>query len=252
VGTAVGDAQQALRDADLTPRTDSAAAEFHDTVPEGALIGLRPAPGTRLTVGAPVTLVISRGPAPATVPQVRGLLEAEAITALTKGGLRPQVRREFDAAIPGGRAIGTDPEGGGQTNRGTQVTLLVSTALVVPQVIGQPREQALATLAKAGFGPQERGDGAGQAGAVVLSVQPGEGTLVAPTDNQVVVQVSTKLGVPDVVGLPVDRAQQVLAGAGLKSEVNRFLGGSSSRVIAQSPRAGRSVRPGSTVRLVTF
>ncbi|MGH3797528.1 MAG: PASTA domain-containing protein, partial [Pseudonocardiaceae bacterium] len=252
VGTSNAEAERALDAADLSPRSDPAAAEFHDTVPEGTLIGLRPAAGTVLTVGAPVTLVISKGPAPTTVPQVRDLPEAEAVAALSKAGVSAQVQREFDDQVAGGRAIGTDPQAGQQTHRGTQVTLRISTALVVPKVVGQPREQALATLLRAGFEPRESGDGAGQQGAIVVSVQPGEGSLVDASDNTVTVQVSTKVVVPDVVGLPVDRARQVLSDAGLNSQVDQFFGGSSSRVIAQSPGASRTVQPGTSIRLVTF
>ncbi|MGH4012589.1 MAG: Stk1 family PASTA domain-containing Ser/Thr kinase [Pseudonocardiaceae bacterium] len=252
VGTPADDAERMLHEVDLSPRSDPAAAEFHDTVPPGAVIGLRPASGTVLTVGAPVTLVISKGPAPTTVPEVRGIPEADAIAALGQAGLTAQVRREFDDEVPGGQAIGTDPEAGDETSRGSDVTLLVSTALVVPEVVGQPREQALDALTGAGFEPQERGDGAGAPGATVLSVQPRAGSLVPPSDNAVTVRLSTRVVVPNVVGMPVGQARQVLADAGLDSEVSRFIGGSSSRVIAQFPGAGRAVQPGTTVRLMTF
>ncbi|MDQ5856561.1 MAG: Stk1 family PASTA domain-containing Ser/Thr kinase, partial [Actinomycetota bacterium] len=189
VGIAVQEAEDALREADLSPRRDPTAEEFHDTVPKGTVIGLRPAEGTTLTVGAPVTLVISKGVAPATVPDVRGLPEADAVSRLTRAGLTVQVRRQFDGEMPGGRAIGTDPRSGTSTTRGTRVVLLVSTASVVPEV----------------------------------------------------------------VGLSVAEAQQVLANAGLNSTVRQslgglggipFLGGLSDQVISQSPAAGQPVRPG--------
>jgi serine/threonine-protein kinase len=252
VGMSVAEAQQAITEADLSPRSDPAAAEFHDTVPEGTLIGLQPGPGTRLTVGAPVTLVISKGPAPTVIPEVRGLRESEAVAALSRAGLTTQVQREFDDEIPGGQAIGTDPAAGQETGHGSDVILLVSTALVVPDVLGQPREQALAALTRAGFEPEERGDGAGQPAAVVLSVRPDAGALVAPSDNRVTVHLTTQLVVPDVVGLSVDRARQVLAAAGLDSKVSQIFGDSSSRVVKQFPGAGRPARPGTTVRLLTF
>lgn len=252
MGMPADDAGRALGEADLSPRQDPAAVEFDDTAPLGTLIGLQPAAGTILTVGAPVTLVVSKGPAPTTVPDVHGWPEADAIEALGRAGLTAQVRGEFDGEIPGGRAIGTDPAAGGATSRGADIILLVSTALVVPEVVGQPREQALATLTDAGFEPAERGEGVGQPGATVLSVQPGAGSLVDPSDNVVTVQVATRVVVPDVVGLSLERARQILAEAGLDSDVNQFFGGASSRVVAQSPGAGRAVRPGTSIRLLTF
>lgn len=197
-GSTVADAERAIQQADLNPRTD--AEEFNDTVPAGAVTGLRPASGTVLTVGAPVTVVVSKGPAPVTVPDVRGMRQAEAVTALTRAGLNVQVRRQFDDQTAGGRAIGTDPKAGSGLARGANVILLVSTASVVP----------------------------------------------------------------DVVGLPVDQARQVLADAGLNSAVSQqaggfggFLGnlgglvGFGNRVVAQSPAPGRPVRSGTTVALTT-
>jgi serine/threonine-protein kinase len=148
-GSTVDDAERAIQQADLNPRTD--AEDFSDTIPAGAVVGLRPAPGTVLTVGAPVSVVVSKGPAPSTVPDVRGMREAEAVAALSRAGLRAQVRRQFDDQIAGGRAIGTDPRAGTGLARGTSVTLLVSTAPVVPSVVGLPVAQARQVLAEAGL-----------------------------------------------------------------------------------------------------
>ncbi|MFN2494760.1 MAG: Stk1 family PASTA domain-containing Ser/Thr kinase [Pseudonocardiaceae bacterium] len=252
VGTLAEEAERLIGEADLTPQRDPTAQEHHDTVPAGTVIGLQPASGTVLTVGVPVRLVISKGPAPTAVPDVRGLPQTEAISALARAGLTAQVHRQFDEKVPGGQAIGTDPEVGTETTRGTDVVLLVSTALVVPEVVGQPREQALAALAAAGFEPGEHGDGAGERRAMVQSVQPRAGSLVDPSDNVVTVQLTTRIVVPDVVGMPVAQARQVLAATGLDSEVRQFFGDGSSPVLTQSPGAGRTVRPGDTVRLRTF
>ncbi|MGH3751214.1 MAG: Stk1 family PASTA domain-containing Ser/Thr kinase [Pseudonocardiaceae bacterium] len=144
------EAEEALREADLSPRRNP-AEEFNGTVPAGAVIGPRPGPGTVLTVGAPVTLVISKGPAPATVPDVRGRREADAVAALARAGMTAQVRRQFDGQIAGGRAIGTDPRAGTGVARGTSVILLVSTSPVVPQVVGLSIAEARRVLADAGL-----------------------------------------------------------------------------------------------------
>ncbi|MFZ0875483.1 MAG: Stk1 family PASTA domain-containing Ser/Thr kinase, partial [Pseudonocardiaceae bacterium] len=83
-GSTPEETQRAVQQADLSPRLDPDAARFDDTVPAGAVIGLQPASGTMLTVGAPVTLVLSKGPAPATVPDVRNLPQAAAVSVLTR------------------------------------------------------------------------------------------------------------------------------------------------------------------------
>jgi serine/threonine-protein kinase len=151
VGDTTEVAQRAIQQADLSPRLDPGAARFDDTIPVGAVIGLRPASGTMLTVGAPVTVVLSKGPAPTTVPDVRGMGQTAAVSALARAGLTAQVHRQFDDQIAGGRAIGTDPKAGTGAARGTSVILLVSTASVVPSVVGLSVAQARQVLADAGL-----------------------------------------------------------------------------------------------------
>jgi eukaryotic-like serine/threonine-protein kinase len=197
VGSSIDEAEQAIQQADLSLRRDRSDDKFDDTIPVGTVIELRPAPGTVLTVGAPVTVVISKGPAPTTVPDVRGLSQADALAALTRAGLTAQVRRQLDEQIAGGRAIGTDPEAGTDLSRGADVTLLVSTAPVVPEVVGLSVAQAQQVLADAGFNSR----------------------------------VSRSLGGFDILG---------------------GLGGFSDRVVSQSPPAGQPVRPGATVVLTVL
>jgi serine/threonine-protein kinase len=184
-GSTTEEAERAIQQADLSPRRDPGAEEFDDAVPVGAVIGLRPASGTTLTVGAPVTMVISKGPAPTRVPDVRGLRQADAVAALARAGLTAQVQRQFDGQIAGGRAIGTDPRAGTGAARGTSVILLVSTASVVPEVVGLSVAQARQVLADAGLNStvsQSLG-GFGILGGFsdrVISQSPGAGQPVRP------------------------------------------------------------------------
>ncbi|MGB6163108.1 MAG: Stk1 family PASTA domain-containing Ser/Thr kinase [Pseudonocardiaceae bacterium] len=189
VGASTDEAERVIQQADLSPQLDPGAARFDDTVPVGAVIGAQPASGTTLTVGAPVTVVISKGPAPSTVPDVRGLRQAEAVAALARAGLTAQVRRQFDEEIAGGRAIGTEPQAGTSTTRGTSVILLVSTASVVPQVVGLTVAQARQVLTDAGLNSTVNHSGAGfgfleglMGGIVgqVISQSPGAGQAVRP------------------------------------------------------------------------
>ncbi len=63
VGSPVAAAEGLLRQAGLTSRLDEAARRFHPTAPAGSVIGTVPRAGSELAVGAPVALVLSRGPA---------------------------------------------------------------------------------------------------------------------------------------------------------------------------------------------
>jgi beta-lactam-binding protein with PASTA domain/tRNA A-37 threonylcarbamoyl transferase component Bud32 len=179
------EAARAIQLADLSPRLDPLAEQFDDIAPVGTVIGLRPASGTMLTVGAPVTVVISKGPAPTTVPDVRGLRQGDALAALTRAGLTAQVQRQFDDQVAGGHAIGTDPKAGTGATRGTSVVLLVSTASAVPDVVGLPVTQARQVLADAGFNStvSHTLDGFGFLGGFsdrVISQSPGAGQPARP------------------------------------------------------------------------
>lgn len=151
IGSTPEEAQRAVQQADLSPRLDPDAARFDDDVPAGAVLRLQPPSGTMLTVGAPVTVVLSKGPAPITVPDVRGMGQTQALSVLARAGLKVQVQRQFDDQVAGGHAIGTDPRAGTGAARGTNVILLVSTAPVVPNVVGLSVAQARQELADAGL-----------------------------------------------------------------------------------------------------
>ncbi|WP_165962933.1 penicillin-binding protein [Occultella glacieicola] len=60
-GRSVADATSTIEGAGFTVRTGS--TENHDSVPAGSVIGTSPGPGSRLTPGSAVTIVISGGPA---------------------------------------------------------------------------------------------------------------------------------------------------------------------------------------------
>ncbi|RIX26516.1 transglycosylase domain-containing protein [Amnibacterium setariae] len=99
------------------------------------------------------------------VPDVTGKAPAEARKILETAGF--QVKRGGTASsdVPKGQVAGTDPAAGGSVPGGTVVTLAISagpapqappapqpgTTAVVPNVMGSPISNALATLAQAGF-----------------------------------------------------------------------------------------------------
>lgn len=62
-----------------------------DEVPQGHVVAVTPAAGTELRRGDEVALTVSLGPAPVTVPDVRGLAEDEAVEQLRAAGLEVEV-----------------------------------------------------------------------------------------------------------------------------------------------------------------
>jgi eukaryotic-like serine/threonine-protein kinase len=132
------------------------------------------------------------------------------------------------------------------------VILEVSNALVVPDLTGKPRPEALAALRAGGFQPREAGSGAGDDGARVERTRPGDGSLVDPAASEIVVELSFEVTVPLLVGLRVDEARETLSRLGLHAEVRQLLGGESSTVLMQSPGVGSRLAPGSAVQLSAF
>jgi serine/threonine-protein kinase len=253
-GAALEAARADLANADLGFRRDEKADAYDDTVPEGTVLKLAPPAGTELTVGAPVTVTLSKGPPPVKIPDVRGQTVEEAVAALRKVGLTVsgEPARRFDREVPTGKVIGTDPRAGQQTRKGTGVVLVVSSALVVPDVVAMPRPQALAALRNAGFDPVESGDGAGNDSARAYGTDPATGTHVDPANTKITVVLSATVPVPAVMGKSVGEARQLLQKYGLQVQVNQIIPNDSSAVIGQNPATGARAAPGSVVVLTAF
>jgi len=131
-GTPVDVAQQAVRDAGLTPAQDAEADEFSDTAPAGTVVRTDPTAGSALPVGSTVTLVLSRGPEPAEVqvPLVIGKQFDDAASTLDELGLDAEKHSAlpfevdgFPFVRQGDRVVGQSPGPGATVERGTTVTL---------------------------------------------------------------------------------------------------------------------------------
>ena len=93
--------------------------EFNDTVPAGAVIGLRPGEGQEVPRDSEVQVVVSRGPDLVAVPSVQGSNLEGAVAALEAAGL--QAGDVFGPAD--GRPFATDPAEGTQVKRGSAVNI---------------------------------------------------------------------------------------------------------------------------------
>jgi beta-lactam-binding protein with PASTA domain/predicted Ser/Thr protein kinase len=154
----------------------AAQQQFSKTVPKRLAIGTEPDAGTQLSTAQPVTLLISRGVNTVIVPDVVGLDDRGALGALQKAGLSGTlVQRE--STEPAGEVLSQSPAAGRRVPRGTQVTVFTSTGVItVPDVVGQLRKTAVATLKKAGFVvavTEEETDDSSQIGRVISEFPPG-------------------------------------------------------------------------------
>jgi beta-lactam-binding protein with PASTA domain/tRNA A-37 threonylcarbamoyl transferase component Bud32 len=120
----------------------------------GDVIAQDPLPGTLLEKGKTVTITVGKAPKQVTVPNLVGMTEDEARTAITDAGLNPgNVTPQPDPA-PAGEVIGQDPSANSTVNKGSTVDLVVSTGpsdVTVPDVVCESLGKAESELEKAGF-----------------------------------------------------------------------------------------------------
>ncbi len=237
-----------LRDTSLDPARGG--TEHSDSVPVGQVVTLDPRPGTTVDVGTRVSIVTSSGPAPVSVPEVAGLDEAQARTALEGAGLTvSRVRQVFDPDVDRGRAVSTDPAAGAEAARGDGVTLLVSNALEVPDVTGRPLEEATTALEDAGFTVVRESavtDRKISDGKVVRS-NPPAGRTVNPANPVVRIVPSNAVTVPVVLGSRAEDAARTLREAGLAATIDAGTG--RGIVFGQTPLPGRVVARGTEVEI---
>ncbi|MFC6012003.1 Stk1 family PASTA domain-containing Ser/Thr kinase [Nocardia lasii] len=148
-GDQISDVNDAIREAGLQPID---AGEAASTAPKGSLAKVEPGPGTILPMNAQVKVYRSKGSQPVNVPDVRGKSTEDATAALTKAGLTVrETRVQFDKNVEGDKAIATDPAVGTTLQSGDTVTLIVSNAVKVPNVMGQSVGSARAKLQQLGL-----------------------------------------------------------------------------------------------------
>jgi eukaryotic-like serine/threonine-protein kinase len=148
----VGDAEDAIVDVGLV--LGDVGRAYDEEVPSGRVLSSDPAAGEVVDETTAVDLVVSRGPAPREVPDLRSLTLSEAQDALRAVGLQGEVSgREYSDA-PEGQVIAQSPGRGNEVDRGATVGLTLSDGpapVTVPNVRGQLRDEAVETLEELGF-----------------------------------------------------------------------------------------------------
>jgi serine/threonine-protein kinase len=137
-------------------------------------------PKSRAAPDSVVKLIVSDGPAPVKVPDaLAGKSYEDAAGVVTAARLQPVRRDDFNDTVPAGQVIGTEPAGGAEVPRDSQVTIAVSKGpdlVAVPRVAGRSIEDASAALAVAGLQVYVQGNYA--PGRSVVASDPGPGTMV--------------------------------------------------------------------------
>jgi beta-lactam-binding protein with PASTA domain len=207
--------------------------------PAGGRVQAFPTPGTR-------------------VPQVVGLRVRAARARLELTGLVPAVVHRYSARTARGRVGQAKPPVGRAVDQGAKVTLVVSRGpawVRAPSLEGFSLRIAERELRREHLKRELVGRPSPLPPGTVTGQAPGPGELMRAggTIRLYVAVPRTPVRVPRVLGLQVRRAKLRLWGLGLRVRVVSRRNGRRVRegtVIAQSPRIGRRLRPGTRVWLL--
>ena len=190
----------------------------------------------------------------AQVPVLVGLREERAEERIREAGYESEVDRKASAK-PRGVVFAQDPEAGTDLERGETVSITVSTGPpreTVPDVVGQPVDEAVEDLRAVGLGSERVEAFAEQEQGTVVKQDP-EGGAKLRKGGVVKLTISKgpqPISVPDVVGTTSSQATETLRDAGF--EVNLVAVPSdeaAGTVLAQNPSAGTEAPKGTAVRL---
>lgn len=154
VGREAGDAQRILETAGFTVETTE---EADDGADPGTVFEQDPRAGQEVPKGSTVNLKVSSGKEKVAVPDVRGKDVDVAANELGQAGFKTARQQEESDTVAEGKVIRTSPSPGTPLERGSTVTLVVSSGppepdqVTVPNVIGKTEAQATAQLQAAGF-----------------------------------------------------------------------------------------------------
>jgi eukaryotic-like serine/threonine-protein kinase len=178
VGQTFAVAQAQLQAKKLTPVRGP--DQYDATTPAGNVLTVKPDVNAEVKPGTKVTVTVSKGRPPVTVPNVVGQNVAQAQPALEQQGLIVDVEQVDRPDRPAGEVLDQDPKPGTGVERNTHIKLKVSKGpalVVVPPVVGMPCLQGKQTLEALGLQVSVQGNDQ----AVVQFQNPTENTQVPPS-----------------------------------------------------------------------
>jgi serine/threonine-protein kinase len=187
------------------------------------------------------------------VPNVAGFTEQQAKSQLQQAGFTTVTERKASKTVPAGTVIGTDPPGGSEADKGSQVTILLSTgpkSVKLPDLHGKPLSQALQTLADLGLSANPVQIPSKLQSGLVVRTDPKPGP-VKPGSSVTVYVSNGNVKVPNVVGMSCSSATSTLQQAHLQADCQNAPSDTApaGQVFSQSPSAGQETPQGGTVTL---
>lgn len=143
-GMTEAEAAARLRAAGLTGRFVPRA---HEEIAAGSVVAVAGDTATRMEKGRRVTVIVSSGPAPRTIPEgLPGRSLADVVAALKGERLVARVAEDFSDDVPAGEVIATVPAGDRRVPRDSTVTVTVSKG---PEPVAVPSVETATTIAEA-------------------------------------------------------------------------------------------------------
>src|SRR3954451_1740071 len=217
-------------------------AVFSEEIGKGLVAKESPGPGAHARKGSTITLQLSKGPERHAVPDVHNMPVDKAKAALVAAHLTyAGSQREFSTDVDRGRVISTTPDIGSPQPRETGVTLIVSKGpkpVVVPDVTGEPADQATAELEALGLhvNATQKFDEKVEEGKVI-STSPASGFRAHEGDTvAIVVSKGPHLfPVPDVSGKHIDEAIKIIEEAGFHADARQIFPFGPDKVVRYTP-----------------
>jgi eukaryotic-like serine/threonine-protein kinase len=226
------------------------------TTPRGLVFKQVPGAGDHLPKGSQVHIWVSTGLPKSAVPDLVGQQSTDAVAALTKLRLKPDLH-SVPSQKPAGEVTAQEPKAGVKLTVGSLVRINVSKGpqpVLVPSVIGEPFDQAASELAAKFFKVQPRYVDDTQPANTVIGQSPsaggtaGRGSVVSLTVSKGP-KTST---VPDVTSYDLASAQQQLQASGFKWQVTEQDVTDPNQVgtvLSQDPAGGAQAAPKTVIHL---
>jgi len=192
---------------------------------------------------------------PVAVGLYTGILEKNAVALITQDGFEHNVRRLPNAKVKPGYVYEQDPEAGTKLQKGSIVTILVSSGkpkVTVPALVGKSRDAAVAELTQRDLVANVVQVSSAKPANQVTAQNPQPGVVVlAGASVRINVSSGPKpVAVPSVIGLSYDSAAAQLQSAGFtvgRADVDSDQ--PAGQVVDQSPPGNSTASKGSPVTL---
>lgn len=233
-----------------------------DGAAPGTVVEQDPKAGAEVDKGSEVRLFVAVATGKVEVPSLVNLKQAEAEAMLRDLGLVAVFQPVKNSSVGEGFVFEQDPAPKTAVDKGSRVTVRVSSGdglPAVPDVTNLPVLEATNRLTAAGFRTRsvEENSPTVAAGNVTRTDPPagsrlerGETTVTLFVSRGAPTTTVAKVTVPSVVGRDEAAARAALSAVGLNAQVQTSPGGTPRRVKDQNPDAGARVDSGTTVTII--